>query len=521
MTALFATTGADSTPIGTATIAAATDVFTLTGHGLTNGQQVAITSPTGGAVGVLVVNAPYFVRNSTLDTFQLSPSPGAPVMLFSSDGGCALDRAQAVYTGQQLRQALGGLMYKGRFGTPDFGRFGARLGVLRNSTSVEVSVSGLTVTVNDLNAVINPIAGGTQGGPYLCAVPTAQHPLNAADPIDPRIDTLIAEVLDTAEDASGLIVARTRVITGTPAPTPVAPVAPDGTLELARLTVPALAISATLNYTAPFTVAAGGVLPVAAAAGLPSAIVREGMYADQADTDSLMRYSGTAWEAVASAKGFQFWQTITYDANGTFAKADFPGLRAVRIRAQGGGGAGGGAVATAATGASSGGGGQGGNYAEKFVLATALSASETVTRGAGGTGVVSGDGNAGGTSSVGAHCSAAGGAGGIQGANTTDTFLATISGTPNTTATGDMVRVGDAGEFGLVNGSRNFALAGGGGSSMWGGGPRARQPGAGADGFPGGVYGAGGGGGANANSQAAGKAGGVGGNGRVLIDLYI
>lgn len=518
MTALFATTGASGAPVGTATIAA--NVFTITAHGLIDGQTVVTSSPTGAAVGVLVPGAPYYVASATANTFELRPSPGAPVMTVAS-GGVSVDAAEAVYDPQGMRQSLGGLYYKARPSTPSVGRFGARWGVLQNGGTVEASVSGMTVTVENLNCVI-VTAGSTTRGPYLCAIPTAQHTLSAADPTNPRIDVLVAEVLDNAADASGdLIPGRTRIITGTPAGVPVAPTVADGLLELAQFSIPAGSSSATITFTAPYTVAAGGILPVRDTAGLPASIRREGMYADQADVDALMRFNGAgSWETIASAKGYQYWQTVSFTSSGSFTKASYPGLRAVRIRCQGGGGAGGGAAVTGAGSASSGGGGQGGVYAEAWILASALSASETVTRGAGGTGVSGGTGNNGGTSSFGAHCSASGGAGG-QTNSSTSTWNTPISATPVITGTGDLIIPGEPGTFGLTNGTADFALSGAGGSSVWGIGGRPVQSATGAAGFAGDGYGGGGGGGGNSNSQAGTVAGGAGTAGRILVDLYV
>lgn len=301
MTALFATTGASGAAVGTATITA--DTFTITAHGLVNGQVVVTSAPTGAAVGVLVPGAPYYVASATANTFQLRPAPGAAAMSIAS-GGAVVDAADAVYDPQGMRRALGGLLAKNRQSIPSFGRFDARPGVLPNHSAVEVSVAGMLVTVTDLNCVIvGPTSSGR--GPYLCAIPTSQITLTAADPSNPRIDLLIAEVLDDAADSSGdLVPGRTRVITGTPAAVPTVPATPSGALALAQFAVPAGGASATLTYTADYTTAAGGIIPVRDTAGLPTVWNREGMYADQADTDTLMRWNGSTWVPVASAASY-------------------------------------------------------------------------------------------------------------------------------------------------------------------------------------------------------------------------
>lgn len=86
------------------------------------------------------------------------------------------------------------------------------------------------------------------------------------------------------------------------------------------------------------------------------------------------------------------------------------GLNYVIVEVVGGGGGGGGAVGTAAQ-AAVGAGGGGGEYGLKFIASDDLAAVEVVTIGAGGAGGAAGnnDGVDGGTSSFGAHITAAGG----------------------------------------------------------------------------------------------------------------
>jgi hypothetical protein len=521
--ALFATTAGSDSAIGVATITASNHTLTFAvAHGLTDGQVVMTASPSGGAIGVLVTGAPYYVANSTATTMQLRYAPGSPVMQFATDGTASIDKAESTYDAKGMRQALGGLLYKARRSGPDLGRYGARAGLIANGAATSpVSLAGFTVSVDYLNAVIVPNPNGANGGPYICAIDSTQLTLNAADS-NPRIDLLVARVRDTQEDSSGFVTADLYLITGTPAPVPSAPAVPSGELLVATFTVPASGAGSPTVALAEqiWTVAAGGILPTGSPAEYPATNRARGTYIDDDSTQTLLRYSGSGYEAIASARGYQYWQTITYTANGTFNKADYPGLRAVMVRCQGGGGAGGGAAITGTGSAASGGGGQGGNYVEKWVLASALATSETVTRGSAGTGVAGATGNNGGTSSFGSLCIAGGGAGG-QSNSSTATWSTAISATPNTTATGDRIRYGSAGGFGLINGASDFALSGEGGDSVWGIGARPVQPGAGSVGFNASGYGGGGSGGANSNSQAAAVAGGNGTAGIIYVDLYI
>ena len=107
---------------------------------------------------------------------------------------------------------------------------------------------------------------------------------------------------------------------------------------------------------------------------------------------------------------YRFVDTVYFTSSGEFLKADYPWLRAIRVKCQAAGGGGGGAASDESTG----GGGGGGGYTEKFFLVSALGASETVTCGAGGSGSAPGDnaGSAGGDSSFGSLLVATGGGGG-------------------------------------------------------------------------------------------------------------
>lgn len=126
------------------------------------------------------------------------------------------------------------------------------------------------------------------------------------------------------------------------------------------------------------------------------------------------------------------------------------GVRAARVRVIGGGGGSGGVDGLGTGNANSGGGG-GGGYAEQYILAANLLASETVTIGAAGAAGASagGAGGSGGTSSFGGHCSATGGAGGAGSAATTGTAAA-AGGLGGTGAGGDINVPGDDGGMGVV-----------------------------------------------------------------------
>jgi hypothetical protein len=150
---------------------------------------------------------------------------------------------------------------------------------------------------------------------------------------------------------------------------------------------------------------------------------------------------------ISGVVGFRYVGTRYYTSSGTFAKADpfgdgsFDGsrMRGIRVRLVGGGGGSGGSTTTAAGGVSAGAPGGGGGYAEKFITDIAgLTASETVTLGAGGAaGTAAGAGNNGGTSSA-FGVTATGGEGGAAGI-----AIALASQIPGTPALGGAGTGGD------------------------------------------------------------------------------
>jgi hypothetical protein len=145
--------------------------------------------------------------------------------------------------------------------------------------------------------------------------------------------------------------------------------------------------------------------------------------------------------------GMRLAAVLVYTSTGSFAKGNYPGIKAVEVEVVGGGGGSGYAAATNGSQISWGMGGAGAAWAYGNILAGALSSSETVTVGAAGTGGTSGtpDGGNGGTSSFGAHLTATGGQGGndvLQSTAAGGTSNGNSGGTPGGTA----LQLGVAGE---------------------------------------------------------------------------
>lgn len=212
-------------------------------------------------------------------------------------------------------------------------------------------------------------------------------------------------------------------------------------------------------------------------------------------------------------------EIVKFTSSGTFTKASYPWLKYVKVTCIGGGGGGGGAAATGAGEGAGGSGGQSGGVAVKVLEVADLGTNETVTVGAGGSGVSGGTGNDGADTSFGAHSVAKGGAGGpAMGTGSSTAWLGVNLST--TAGTGDFTAPGSAGQAGAR--SSSSALGGAGGPSHLGPGAKPRSPftdGSGS-GFSAPANGGGGGGGGVNDPSGAARAGGAGGSGIVIVELY-
>jgi hypothetical protein len=230
--------------------------------------------------------------------------------------------------------------------------------------------------------------------------------------------------------------------------------------------------------------------------------------------------------------GYAFKETVYFTSNGTFTKADYPWLRAIRVKVQGAGGGGGGcsATTTASTQASVGSGGAGGGFAERFYTdISSLSASVTVTVGSGGAGGAAGvnNGVAGGTSEFGGsgnawRTRATGGGLGQGGPLLTGVtgWAGAFANDPGVGSDGQLLLRGGSPKTGVVFGG-SIAVPSWGGSSFLSGETTAVLTGATAAGVAG-LLGSGGSGanGCGAGTGGVAQAGGNGGAGIVIVELF-
>jgi hypothetical protein len=228
-------------------------------------------------------------------------------------------------------------------------------------------------------------------------------------------------------------------------------------------------------------------------------------------------------QVAALQTGYRLVQTLYFTSSGTFTKASYPWLRAIRVKCQAAGGGGGGADSTPIGAATIGRSAGGGAYAESFITnIAALDASITVTRGAGGAGGVGGAGGTnGGNSSFGSIVSASGGI--LGGGPGISGVPGTISGAiaqPN--GTGDIVIPGSGAEPRYAVATGNVSNARGGDSFMGAGGDSTTVFSTinGANGSNGYLYGGGGSGAYNSGNTGLNRTGGAGADGIVIVELY-
>jgi hypothetical protein len=288
-----------TTTVGTATITAADDLLTTAAvHGLVDGQLVYTSSPTLGAIGVLVPNAPYWVALVSTTTFRLRPMPGAPVMTFTADGEVVVQLAGAEYADDELRRLDLPLMWPGATGATTVS--GIRPG------NPAVSLAGYSVT-------FGPCAGITSvttapwtavSGPYRWMLTTDNtQSIAPADPSQVRVDRLVARIQDTTVDSSGFRHAVGAIKTGTPGQP--APAIDPGEVDLGTVQIgvngsPAPALTPAL---ADLT-ALGGTKPVASFATLPTIGRYAGMRCFLLDEIAEVVWTGSAWVRISSAASY-------------------------------------------------------------------------------------------------------------------------------------------------------------------------------------------------------------------------
>jgi hypothetical protein len=200
------------------------------------------------------------------------------------------------YTAQQERQALSALLGGG---SPR--ALGAVSGFRVGTAASVVSVTSTTWTVNPCSAVIDPAATTVQGAYRWSTDTTVTGSITAADATNPRKDILYIQVNDaSAGDGSGARNANILYLAGVPAATPSAPALPPRSFLIAGIDVPKSGAGApTATWNKLFTVAAGGILPVATQAIRDALTTYPGLAVWRLDLNVLQIYTGSAWRTMS------------------------------------------------------------------------------------------------------------------------------------------------------------------------------------------------------------------------------
>ncbi len=201
------------------------------------------------------------------------------------------------YTGRMLRQALGVLLGGATAARPLGGLSGVRPG----STGL-VSATSTTWTVNPHAGALD-LEASASAGPYLYSVDDATNTgsVTAADATNPRLDIVYATLSDPAEgDGSSAPGVAFGYLAGTPAATPAAPATPARSMLLSTISVPKVGSgSPTTSDAAPFTAAAGGIIPVRNLAARAALTAFKGLMVFRLDNNVVEVYDGGAWGGVS------------------------------------------------------------------------------------------------------------------------------------------------------------------------------------------------------------------------------
>lgn len=228
---------------------------------------------------------------------------------------------------------------------------------------------------------------------------------------------------------------------------------------------------------------------------------------------------------LSGINSYRYVDTLYFTSSGTFVKADYPWLRALKVTVVGGGSGGSGCEASVAGRSGQGKGGGGGGAAIAFITdISALPSSVTVTSGAGSAGSGDVGSNEGGTSSFGSLCVATGGSSAPAGFTNVNRRSFEVPAAGGIGTVGDIIIRGGRGTQGAIlePGIARAMISGTGGASYLGHGAGPQNPpvqDAAQVGVNANLYGAGGGPGMNIG-VAPECFGGNGSSGIVLVELY-
>jgi hypothetical protein len=170
------------------------------------------------------------------------------------------------------------------------------------------ATSGMSVTINGGHYAVDRSPYGLYVGAATGSI-TVTH--GTSSPSLPRIDYVVLRVRDSGIDTGVTESAKVIILAGSPGSVPVEPSAQmtNGDLLLASVRIRAntsSVLSTDITDRRVWITARGGITP--RRSGDTSVGAYEGQYADDPTNDNLIRWSGSAWEPVASPA---VWTTFT------------------------------------------------------------------------------------------------------------------------------------------------------------------------------------------------------------------
>jgi hypothetical protein len=198
------------------------------------------------------------------------------------------------YTGRMLRNTIAPLVVGATTARPLGGISGVRPGTASNI----VTSTTTTYTVTPFAGIID-LEAAAISGPYAFAFnANVTGAVTAANASNPRVDAVYVQINDNAEGdgTAGTPNIKIDYLAGTVtvAGTLVIAAVPARSFVIANINVPISGGgSPTVSWVAPYTVAAGGILPVPGVSGYPASSY-PGQYIDDPAV-GLLRSNGTAW----------------------------------------------------------------------------------------------------------------------------------------------------------------------------------------------------------------------------------
>jgi hypothetical protein len=216
------------------------------------------------------------------------------------------------YTGRMLRQTT-----NAPFMATPARPLGALSGIMPATPSGFITSTSSTWTVGVHRGVLDMEASAVAGA-YVYSIDAAvTGSVTAADPSNPRVDSLCIQLSDPAEGDGttnpGAAIVYTAGIPGATGGARGAaggpPNVPARSLELAQITVPKVgAGSPVVSMVAPYATTAGGILPVANQAARDALSAFNGLSVWRMDIQRVETYNGTAWAATSpTANGTRRW----------------------------------------------------------------------------------------------------------------------------------------------------------------------------------------------------------------------